>query len=227
MAPSLARAVDEGGLGEIPSRRHQKDCEANEWETGQGGAVGCVREEERLEGGEGEKRGWYTVLIPKSGCVVPESTWPVDRLRLFQCFLDLAPSNQSRRKKGNLPRVGSWGTVCDQYPPPIEPLGLKRRAVTGRSLGVRHTYGYVPRWKQASRPGCVSIHTTETDSPPLVASAALRSDLDSAPPVRRDMPRTEALAAHPQLKLSDQHRDNGVRGYPDRHQSMRKREAEI
>lgn len=128
MAPSLARAVDEGGLGEIPSRRHQKDCEANEWETRQGGAVGCVREEERLNGeegggwmggGEGEKRGWYTVLIPKSGCVVPESTWPVDRLRLFQCFLDLAPSNQSRRKKGNLPRVGSWETVCDQYPLPL------------------------------------------------------------------------------------------------------------
>lgn len=76
----------------------------------------------RGEGGwreEGEKRGWYTVLIPKSGCVVPESTWPVDRLRLFQCFLDLAPSNQSRRKKGNLPRVGSWETVCDQYPLPL------------------------------------------------------------------------------------------------------------
>lgn len=53
MAPSLARAVDEGGLGEIPSRRHQKDCEANEWETRQGGAVGCVREEERLNGEEG------------------------------------------------------------------------------------------------------------------------------------------------------------------------------
>lgn len=53
MAPSLARVVDEGGLGEIPSRRHQKDCEANEWETRQGGAVGCVIEEERLNGEEG------------------------------------------------------------------------------------------------------------------------------------------------------------------------------
>lgn len=99
--------------------------------------------------------------------------------------------------------------------------------MTGRSLG-SETYIWVRASLEAGESSWVRLNTRNRDR----FSTARRLHCYEigfrlSPPARRDMPRTEALAAHPQLKLSDQHTENGVRGYPDRHQSMRKREAEI